>query len=403
MSNRNVIVFLSAYSYLSNPHFFSVAPKLNEYTTIFLDVKDPVSTAFNKAYYQNKELILSYFDIFHELEELPFDIGKSITKWEKIKKFKVFKKYKEMIETYLNKINPYAVVSCSDLNTSDMIASHWCKKRNRPFIILQPAIVFDKRKKNYGIKHKIKYLVVNRLLGIPKYKKQPIFGNEATWGYLFLWGEEFVLNANRGNTYFVGNPAYDDLFNAFAEDRTIKNNILICTDHLAEISSTLNQKVIKMYIEAIKARTNLNFYLKVHPREPLEDYERIFNKKEYSNVKIVRDYDLIELYNICDVLISVNSTVLLDAAAMGLPIITLNPNNEFKFVDHFREKVNIKVIKAENLAKAIDLALSDDYWKIFLERREKYFNQRFSSSDGQSGERVAKKIKELILQCEIKG
>ena len=123
MSKKDVILFLSAYSYLSNPQFFAIAPYLTQFTTIYLDTKDPVSFVFNKERYQNKEKILSIFDRYDKIQEFPFETSKVKSKWEKIKKLKVFREYKTFFRKYLNEIKPSAVISCSDMNVSDQIAS----------------------------------------------------------------------------------------------------------------------------------------------------------------------------------------------------------------------------------------------------------------------------------------
>ena len=62
MAKDQAIVFCSAYTYLANPQYFSVAPQLKDYKTIYLDVNDPVGTVFNKTFYHDKKQILAFFD-----------------------------------------------------------------------------------------------------------------------------------------------------------------------------------------------------------------------------------------------------------------------------------------------------------------------------------------------------
>ena len=393
---KNNIVFLPSHSYISIPQYFSVVPKITDFNTIYLDAKDPIGANYNKSFYENKESILEYFNSYHELSELPFDIGVKLTTWEKIKKLKVFKDYKRMVETYLDEIKPSAIVSTSDMSTSDKICSVWCKKNKVPYIILQSAKDTWVRKDKIGIKFKIKYFIINELLGIPKYRKQPLLGNEAPWSFLLLWSKPFGGNMIRENTYFVGNPAYDKLFNNFSQTRTIKNNICICTSPLSEISSSLDKKMKQMYIEAVRRKPDITFYIKIHPRESVEPYQQFFPKEKYPNVNFLKDYDLHELYRNCDAQMSSSSNTSLEAAAMGLPIIILNPKDESEQIEHFWEEIAIKVTDQDKITDAINLVMSKEYWDIFLEKRGKYFNKMLYSDDGQSGRRAAEKIIEII-------
>ncbi len=393
--SENLILFLATYSYLSCPQFFSILPYFERHKRILLNVNDPVSSKFDKNYIKkNQKKILTRFDKYHELKKINFNAKRL---WNVLK---IHYKYKKTISNYLNKYHPEAVISCSDLALSDRIIFSLCRKKSIPFVILQPSFLdFVIPIKEYGILHKIKYLVVNQILRIPVFRKRPIYGNENQNTYLLLWSKYFVENPKRKNTYFVGNPAFDSIFKRFSSRDKVKKNILICTQDIDKAFGKKEFKMVKeMYKKAIVSKHNLTFIIKVHPREPKKKYEKIFGK--FPNVRIVKDSSLFELFEICDVQISTNSFTSFQAAAMGLPIIILNPKNILNMFDHFREEIDIKVTNIEDIPEAIDLCLSDDYYKLFLRKRKKYFKKVLSYTDGRSSQRVADKIKELILKSK---
>lgn len=396
--NDNSIIFTATYSYLALPQYKAIVPELIDYHKILFNPNDPISMAFDNNHITT-DIISNFFDEYYELKDISFDIR---GKWWKIHNYR---KYQKTIITYLTEIKPIAVLSSSDMTLSDRIISSWCLKKKIPFFVIQPALLggeysFGKKSiVRYSMKQKIRRMILNRLLGVPLLRKQHLFGNEDPRTYLLLWSEYFARNPSRQNTFFVGNPAFDEIFKKFKEkrNRNLKNNIVICTQDIEVFYGVERvRQVIDMYKKAIESKPNITFYIKVHPREPIVKYEKIFDKKDFPNVKIVKDVDLHELFMLCDVQISFASTTSFDAAAMGLPSIIPNPNNSFELFDHFRGEIEIKVTKLENMKKAIDTTLSDDYWEEFLQRREKFFKKTLYSTDGQSGRRAAEKIKELI-------
>ena len=98
----------------------------------------------------------------------------------------------------------------------------------------------------------------------------------------------------------------------------------------------------------------------------------------------------------CDIQISVASFSSFEAAATGLPIIIIRPESDIIFPDHFNNDIEIRVTEINEIKNAIELALTEEYWESFKEKRLHYFNKTLYSTDGQSSKRVADKIKLLI-------
>ena len=383
----NKILYSSSSLYLTFPQFKTLIPELKDFKHILINVNELLTKKIDNNYIKEKK-VAQIFDIFINpilKNEIHFDTLNS------------YRRYKKILTTYLYKINPDAIISGSDLSVSDKVMFSWCEKKNIPFIILQPSFI-DAFPEKYGLKRNIRYVILNKILRLPALRKHNLYGNESQKSYLFLWSKYFVNNSKRVNVFILGNPAFDKLFNNFSIERKIKNRILICTENLPLnlFGKNFLNKVNEIIIKAITSKKEINFYIKVHPRETIEKYKKLFPKSEFPNVVVVKNKDLYKLFDLCDIQISVASFTSFEAAAMGLPIITIRPDNKIVF-DHFKQEIDIRVTNTDEIVAAINLSLSDEYWKRFIEQREKYFKKMLYSTDGQSSKRVAAVIRKLIL------
>ena len=387
MTNSKIILFSSSSLYLSYPQFKAIISELSDFKKLLLNVNEPDVGKIDDNYIKEKNAS-KIFDIYIKTREI---------KQFQFSRFQLYLKYKKLLTKYLYKINPDAIITCSDLSISARVMFSWCKKNRVPYIILQPSFIEGIPEK-YGLVKIAKFIVINKILGIPVYRRQNLYGHESQKSYLFLWGKHFIKNPKRKNLFILGNSAFDNLFKNFIAERIKKNTILICTENLDFFGKEIFDQVNNIYLEAIKSKPEINFYIKVHPREPIEKYEKIFPKSKFPNVKVVKNQDLYELFKLSDIQITVASFTSFEAAAMGLPIIIIRPENTIKLLDHFREEIDIRVNKVGDIVKAINLALSDEYWIKFLEKREKYFKKMLYSTDALSSKRVASIIRKLILK-----
>lgn len=382
------ILYSSSSLYLTFPQFRSLIPELKDFKHILLNVNEFLTKKIDNIYIKERNGA-QIFDIFINpifKDRINFDTLNS------------YRRYKKILYIYLYKINPDAIISGSDLSVSDKVMFSWCKKKKIPFIILQPSFINSFPEKS-GLIKMIKYVIINRILGLPVFRKYNLYGSESQKSYLFLWSKYFIINPKRKNTIILGNPAFDNLFKSFSHKREIKNTILICTENLPVkiFGKDMLYNINKIILKAIISKPDIKFYIKVHPRESIEKYKKQFPKNKFPNVNVVKDQDLYELFNLSDIQISVASFTSFEAAAKGLPIITIRPDNKMKVFDHFKKEIDIRVNNAEQIVEAINLIYSKKYWNLFLDKREKYFKKILYSTDGQSSKRVASAIRKLLL------
>lgn len=379
------ILYSSSAIYLTFLQFKTLIPELKDFKHILINVKEKYSKNLDDNYIKEKN-VNQIFDLYIELKNEII-----------LESLNGFRKYKKEIFKYLYKINPNAIISGSDLSGSDRILFLWCRRKKIPFIILQPSFISAFPAK-YGLIRNFKYIIYNKIFNIPIYQKQDIYGNESQKSHLFLWGKYFINNPKRKNCYILGNPAFDELFRNFSPDRKIKNTVLICTDNLPvhKVGENYLNLVNQTFQKAFESKPEILFYLKVHPRESIEKYKKIFPMDKFPNVEIIKERNIYELINLSDIQISVASYTSFEAAAMGVPIITIRPDENVNVFDQFKREIDIRVNNPDDIGNAISFCLSDKYWDEFLKKREKYFQSRLYSTDSQSSKRVASKIKKLI-------
>ena len=373
------ILFLGKYLYLCIPQYVKLIPYLKEFTNIFLFVKDPLIYISEV----HKIELSKYFDYILSLKKLKYKHSQFWKAWI----------YRKNLIEILYKINPDVIISCSDSSLSDMVIQSWSNKNLVPFIIIQPSFISKKKKRLFKILFK-RALALNIF---HTYKNLNFWGNEYESSHLFLWSEYFIENPKRENIHLVGNPALDDLFIKFDKERKIKNNVIICTQPIEDnYEINIAEEVIQIYLEAIEENCQLNFFIKLHPREPIGKYDDYFNPDEYSNITILKNENLYDLFKRSDIQISVFSFSSFEAAAMGLPVIIVNPGNKMDFFDYFQEEINIKVTKKGQITNIIKKILTNDYWNEFLVKRKNYFTKILGSLDGDSSKRAADEIKKLL-------
>ncbi|MHA1186607.1 MAG: hypothetical protein ACTSSK_06970 [Candidatus Heimdallarchaeota archaeon] len=402
MSEKKTIIFTSAYSYLSNPQYFSFVDKLSKVKKVYLHVKDPLSVEFDDKLVKKDE-ILRYFD---EYIEIDYNLKEELLKvyeerqgfWRRLsfKTIKPYYDYKKLLLSNLDQIKPDAIVTCSDMTVSDRVISSWCRKKRKSHIILQNCFIDDINYAKYKFRHKVRYFFFNKLLRAPLYRKQHLYGSENYRSHLLLWSDYYILDSNRKNTHFIGNAVFDKLFQQFSDKKKKADIITICTQPLDELFSVkIFDEVNKYFKIALEKFPDVSFHMKVHPREEISKYQKIFPEKKYPNVKVIKDYNLHELFMKSFGQISINSFTSFEAAALGIPVIIINPNDEINTYDHFREEIDIRIRKPEEISEAIKTIQSNDYWELFLKKREKYFKKMLHFIDGKSNERTAAKIREL--------
>lgn len=391
------ILFVTPYRYSGIPQYIAVLKNLKDKNikTLYLDYNYPNDTRLN---------IEELRDNFHEIYQVRNTQTKGstrITNRSIVNNIRNARILRKQILAFLDTKKPVAVISLSDLSIGDRIIFSWCKRKNVPFIILQPSVVEAKIEsyRELSVKRLLRYVLFNVFLSSPLYSRQNLYANEAKKSYLLLWSKYLLLDRTRERVYIIGNPAFDKLFRNFSPKTKSANKIVICTELIYVFSRDIHSEIMKIYIAGVKAYPDLEFIIKVHPKESKQEYLLIFNGDDFPNVTVIKDTDLHKLYEKCDIQVSVNSTSTFEAAAMGLPTITVAPESIYsKITDLFKGKINIRVRNSREFISAIKKARSIKYREEFLRNRKEYFDKIMCSTDGLSGKRALAAIFEIIAK-----
>lgn len=416
------VVYIPSYYYLSHPIFFNIVRCAKDrFQNIYFNTKDPLFAKTNKGGIKQEE-IKTYFDEYHEIDT-PLtlsslaDFDNTSEKYRCVISFvSRFKAFRIRLEQQLDMLNPDAIVTATDMGGYiNRMCNLWAERNNVHFIIIQPSFLeadlISNKIKNKS-KNQLCYLLFNKLLNIPVFRRQNYFGNERPKNYLFLWGESFK-NRYKGlkiekNIYITGNPAFDPLFEGesigkggnnigieIPKDRPIA---IICTQILEGLIDEKDiREVENLYRTVIKDNPNLYFIVKVHPRQDLEKYNKIFDDIAKNNFVIVKNMDLYSLFGCADVHVSVSSYSSFEAVIFGIPIVLIK-RDLITFFDHFNNKIELRANTSKELSAHLRRCITVEYKEEFKMKREKYLGSKLGYLDSKSGERVVKGIEEIMRQ-----
>jgi hypothetical protein len=147
---------------------------------------------------------------------------------------------------------------------------------------------------------------------------------------------------------------------------------------------------------AAAARHDIQLAIKTHPAETPDVYAAAVNGR--SNVAVLPpEAPLAPLLMACRAVITVNSTVALDAAVLGVPALAVGlPNNLSPFVE---AGALAGAATAGDIPGALRRILYDDQFRQQLERGRRQFLERFTmAADGRAAERSADAVLALAAQ-----
>ncbi len=379
------ILFIPTYTYLSSPIFSNLLPELKEFETIYLDVEDQyqcerTSSQFKSQFSKSIEFYLN---------------ANGVTSIAKVMKFFKMIRYKNKLKKLIMLEGLSAIITTSDLTFSIRIIKSYFP--NIPVFVIQPALFLNK-----GVPRKysqrITYILFNKILRIPIVSRQNYFGQEYEDFFLLLWGEYFqqMIKTNT-NKRIIGDITLDNF--PIKKDADAKRKLLvkhayyvdakivtICTNAFESLVKKESvDKLYEIYQDLIFEYKDLFFIIKPHPRNNRKALRNIFESSKAKNC-VVLDTDLHELFKYTDIHISSFSRTAIEAIASGIPVISVNPNNEILLQDFLNNQLNEQVTTSQEMHMKIEdiLKNKDDY----LLRGREYIQSRLYKLDGNAAKRA---------------
>ncbi|MBX2926533.1 MAG: hypothetical protein KF852_01750 [Saprospiraceae bacterium] len=203
---------------------------------------------------------------------------------------------------------------------------------------------------------------------------------------IFLWDEisrKAYLSAGfKGNTWVVGNILLQEklknssrefLFNAL-EGTEYKGRVLVALSgpgHNTSVSG--HQATITLLRMFILQNPDFQFLLKLHPKDQKQYYRDIEGERNVIFVDNLFQRNLpnaVEFLNISDYLVTGASSVALDAFAMNVKVIALDPMYELSHFDFiYKNEAVQRVHKEDDFLQLQDLVTSDSNKGAFKDAR----------------------------------
>jgi UDP-N-acetylglucosamine 2-epimerase len=203
----------------------------------------------------------------------------------------------------------------------------------------------------------------------------------------------------------TGQPKYDILAHAnnFFEKRKIydkfkveykKKLVVLATQPLPENE---NELLFRSVFREIKKLKDIQLVIKLHPNEYDESLHRNIAKEVGLDVILTKDINLFELLNACDVLMTVSSTVALEAMILDKPVIIVDLKTNPDETAFVKSGAAIGVYKSNDINKAIIKILNDKGTKKKLQNNmKKFVYEHAYRIDGLAYKRIVKLINEMI-------
>jgi hypothetical protein len=162
---------------------------------------------------------------------------------------------------------------------------------------------------------------------------------------------------------------------------------------------TQARHVLGPLAEAIGRMPGVHLVIKTHPAETADAYEPVATGRD--NVRVLdAGAPLAPLLRSCRLVVTVNSTVALDAGVLGIPALVIGlPNNLSPFVD---AGIMAGAAATSEIELALNRILYDEEFRLQLKRAREDYLRRFAiGSDGRAAARSADAVLALAAHDRL--
>lgn len=233
----------------------------------------------------------------------------------------------------------------------------------------------------------------------------------AAWGNASVdWYVKF--NNPRERFIITGNPRFDILTDwrpKFSKKQLCqrlnldedKGIILLVPQQINKFSSfwtddlflTMTDKILS----AMEQFPDKQLIIKVDPYEELAGYKQRLAKNSHKNCAVVKDIDIYTLIFLSELIVTMDSTVGLEAMVFDKPLIVVNLTKRKDRVPYAEKEAAVGIYQDANLASAIKKALTDEKTILQLNNGRKRFIKEYAYVvDGKAGERIAQLIQDYL-------
>lgn len=218
---------------------------------------------------------------------------------------------------------------------------------------------------------------------------------------IFIWGEamkEALINAGATEDQLevTGSPLYDQLIDRFDKHSSAPKSTKTLLFATQPLPGDINVQIINEIISFLKNHNEITLIVKPHPSEDENYYESCL--KDFASDQIVikgSNEDFSDILFDVDVLIIISSTVGIEAAILGKPMICVNLMAEESV--YVSNGVALEVKDLKKFATTIGRVLYDDkVIKQLSKCRDEFVYNYAYLKDGKASERIADSIVKII-------
>lgn len=159
------------------------------------------------------------------------------------------------------------------------------------------------------------------------------------------------------------------------------------------------EEIIELLVTSLKDSADKQLIIKLHPREEDKMPKKIVERYNAKNVAITKkEFNIDDIINISDVMITINSTCIYDAILLNKPVITVNLIKLPEKAGYVESGACIGVYKKEDFENALNKALDKKFGKKLAIGRRRFIKEHFYKVDGKAGERIARLINKMIRE-----
>jgi len=148
--------------------------------------------------------------------------------------------------------------------------------------------------------------------------------------------------------------------------------------------------------EELQKMKKVQLVIKLHPNDRKEYYDGLMARIGYKCV-IIKDIDLYELLSTSDLVMSINSTVMLDALLFGKPVLQLNLLERFKIFGPLDNKLLTRIVSRKELSAELKKYLmSKSEARRDLKRKSRILSDFYMKIDGNATKRFITMLKSAL-------
>lgn len=294
------------------------------------------------------------------------------------------KNYLEIIEKVIDREKPKIIVVMNDRYWSSRGIIEIGKVKNIPTVGIQDAIGADVPQS-----------------WIVSADKLAIYGN---------YMKEMLVKKGvlESRLVITGDPRYDYISccqNGFKKEEVyqqlnidIQKKIIVFASQLHGFKYEENKKLFCGLSRAMLSLPTVQLVVKLHPFDFPEIVNKITSEVDTNNIIIIKDIDLHKLLNTCEILMTVCSTVALEAMILNKPVIIVNLTNKSDLVPYVNKGAALGIYKEEDIANGIKMIMEDSNnikSQIMLNQKKFIFDYAYKV-DGKSSRRIVDLIYSMI-------